>query len=571
MDSNFIKDIWYTGGPQVPPDYGKSDSDDFVPSSFSFDFCEDALSHFCSENDVAFQELETLLSFPESKSSQYSLPPGSVVMAEGVGMISRLYKGLPMTYVVDYTIAPKYFFVHESCCGGFFKVFELAGQDYYVPCVDVRSGRPVTIIEQGGFTNIKKYDSKIYICSKGLPSTSVPLVHKISPTFRVKIPFRTDVCATDLGWGDAFAFGLVDDHKEARFELEGLSINFPFLCPGDWAIISFCSETCRWCYLDCISPRRVLNNSQALTACGYRAKGYPVTYSISDCFSVQRDLAGFLNRVKLTDTKSVVYPDNFGEELRRKLNKIFVKSSFVFRDVFGSKYVVPLVEMSSEHHLQRIESSFGEVEAFFSLEKRGIVTVPDVIRGKVFEPHDNIIVSLQDFLPDWVYKVMDRDNPDLDYVDSWPLFLARFSDQLHDEIFVDMKLKLRDSRVNELSDHECFNLFFVLLKVEVFYNGTVLILRSDSSSFNALSFGRPLILAFCGTLIYLFVRPYSSFQKFTNSNKASLRSESGVVFHDVQADSIECMFDFRFHVLWTKRADFQFVDSGGFKFSDTSV
>lgn len=540
--ADVVGDVGWIGGVST------SSSDAFS----RFECSKDALGSFCREHKLDVSELETFLSYRRIMKVKPELGP-NVVLLGSVSMLTRMYRGVNVTTLLNFEDCPKYFFVHSSGVGGFFPACVVGNVTHHVPCIDITDGCPIVVIERGGEKNMKAYSNKIFLCSRSWESTLALETEcwKTEP-FR-DFPVTIDFPVTDIMFGERFALGFAKSDGYFYFPTE----DFRVRCGSngllvDWILIARCQITKLWTYVDAIGDDRIVFNSLMKSKNGCKSQGYFVSYSISACLSVQRDLAGFFNRIDLNMMKGLVLPDNFPNELVQKLKNIFFRSHFDFDKIFGLKYDGPLRSIESDPVYVQIEAKNSR-QVFASVPSVGVITVPDVVRGIVFDRSDSNLRN-HDILPSAMIADMRKRYPYEKLKTIWSKYLL---DLLPAWQGLSQKaiFKLAHYSPNQLTDSEAYEVFFFLVGAQAsFVDGVVSVI--DSGQYQAVRDFDCLVVSILGSLIYVKFSPPYTYLDFVDLRK-SIVVDYGPCFYYVSRSNVQRILSLGFHLTFRRDADFR--------------
>jgi len=512
----------------------------------TFEFVENALFQFCSENKIEYCELDSLMMNRRLMKDRPTLVEGCL-MVNSASILSKLYKGLAIDRLCQYEDAPRYFFVHSSGEGGFFPVCIVGGIQHYVPCVDITDGSPIIVVERGGVGNMKSFFSDLFLVTRSFASTSC-----LDPQMMLldcfEFPVSIEFPATDFMCGVEFALGRRTDSGYFSFPSVGFSVLDRVKLSVDWMLISRCEETGAWNFVDSIGKDRSVFNACMRAYCGQRSKGYFVSYSISNVLSVQKDLPGFFNRINLNCGLGLELPDNFPKELELKLRSIFCGSNFNFSKIFGSRYVSPLRSIGADVEIIKIESK-SSVPCFVTPQLSGVISIEDLIKGTIFDRNDMYGNSV-DLVPPEILLSIYSNYPDRSVCDAWPQMLSDLSYQTPN-LPTSLKQILNTHKLNRLSKSECIFLYFSLLGINCYIEkGRFCFGRGKYQILSVSKF--PLIVFEEDVIFVRFPAPHS-YLNFIDRSK-SLIVDRGPCFYGVSDGNISRMFSLGCHVMYKKDA-----------------
>jgi len=337
------------------------------------------------------------------------------------------------------------------------------------------------------------------------------------------------------------------------FPCERFKIDFCHHDVGDWILISQCSVTRQWNYVDCLSSKRIILNAEMLARFGGRSLGCPIFYSAHGKFSVQRDLVGFFSRISLNYGRGVLFPDNFPENLSNRLRIVFEGCDFDFETVFGQKFTLPVRRITNVCLPQALVSKKGETYKLIE-PSMGIVCVSDLIRGTLFS---------SDLLDFDYYKVLPRKIRDLysdwstsvPYDEGWSLFLTDYFSDKVEWLGQQFWSKLKHCQLEVLTEYECLILFCCLVGFSV----TSLTLEHfcllDDLPYNSMLLDNAFVVLYSGLAI--FVRTQGGVVPHDFMSYSTMVYSSVVCY--VPPLSLDKVFDSGFHVLWLR--DLKLVDT----------
>jgi len=517
-----------------------------------FECSKDALSSFCREHSLDVGELESYLMYRRVMKVKPEMALDLVLLGS-VSMLTRMYRGINTTALLNFEDCPRYFFVHSTGVGGFFPACVVGSVVHHVPCIDITDGCPIVIIERGGEKNMKAYSDNLFLCSRSWESDLVLQPEHCDDGKVCEFPVSIEFPVSDVMYGEKFALGFGCEDGYYYFPTEKFRIRC--VCGGlfvKWILIARCQVTKQWTYVDAIGSNRIVFNSLMKAKFGARSKGYFVSYSISDCLSVQRDLAGFFNRIDLNMSQGLVFPIGFPEAMVTKLKLIFFGANFDFGRVFGVKYDAPLRSIDSEAVYVKVLSKNAE-QVFASVSSVGIITVPDVVRGIVFDRSDSELYAY-DILSNSIVEDIKKKYPYEKIKSVWSKYLIDLIPAWKG-LSHSATQKLLTYSPGQLTDSEAYEVFFFLVGAQAkFIDGVIEVV--ETGNFQAIRDFNCLVLSILGNLIYVKFSPPYVYLDFVDLRKSRI-VDRGPCFYNVSRSNIQRILSLGFHLTFRRDADFR--------------
>jgi len=523
-----------------------------------YDCYEGALEKFCVLHGMDTSEIHNY--FVQRYAGEiglvaYQQPPKPL---DGIGMLSRLYKGLKMQDIDFYESTPDYFFVHESCNSGYYPLIKIDGIDQMVPCVRIAFDTPIRVLERGGEYNMKRFNKQIYLCSKCPVSQSALSVIGDGEPWDYKIPFGVVLPPTDIGFGEKFAVGYCGKDHEIYVSSEKLTLKLEFAIKGEMFLLGKDARTKEWCYIDSISDRRKILNVLSRSYCGRLSIGYPITYSITDKVNVFNDLAGVLNRINLNNSKGLVFGDRTG--MLKGFRRMFAEANFNFDDLFGVRFGIESDRKNAPNPYVLLNSKDFSHQYSYHSFVQGYTSIADVVRGVHLD--DLSIVSdvdLSEFIPGDVVKEIVQIFPDRPIMDSFPDYVKiQFgtSSQFQTD---GIRNKLASGCAYDLTDHECVQIFLKMMKLDLYFTKTELVDRATNLHYNLLFIGNKAWVCARGTLIMINPVKCFPFNSATKTRIDRVLSHSGVkvdLGFVMDVNYIKLLRN-NYHITWHRPARFR--------------
>jgi len=336
-------------------------------------------------------EHATFKNMPEKKNGEIC----NIKLVDNASVLTRMYKPVQMSQVVDIGYAQKYFFVHSTGIGEFRQAIVSNGQAYYVPTVSVNEIVPVKIIEEGGKGMAKAFDPLISLCTRTQPAA---VGVKLYPTTRVDVPsfpLEFIVGPNCISHGERFMLGTCVEDGNVIFPYDGMRADMP-LKTGERVVIALCVKDRIWKIVDVVSYRRELLLCVLKSWYMMDPQGLPLMYSVGSKFSVTTDLISFLNRTRLSNVDGVQLPDGLDVEIRGKMNKIFEHAHFEFLNVYSEEIARRDFKVFSveDEPIVKVAMGYGKGSIYRGLEVYRPFTVAQFMMGKsrlIFEaPADQL-------------------------------------------------------------------------------------------------------------------------------------------------------------------------------------
>jgi len=517
-----------------------------------FECSKDALGSFCREHGMDAGEMESYLIYRRVMKIKPEMPLDLVLLGS-VSMLTRMYRGINLTTLLNFEDCPRYFFVHSTGVGGFFPACVVGSVVHHVPCIDITDGCPIVVIERGGEKNMKAYSDDLFLCSRSWESDLVLQPELWYEEKRCDFPVSIEFPVSDVMYGEKFALGFGGDDGFYYFPTERFRIRC--VCGGlsvKWILIARCQVTKQWTYVDAIGSKRFVFNSLMKAKFGACAKGYFVSYSISDSLSVQRDLAGFFNRIDLNMSKGLVFPAGFPESMVEKLKLIFSSANFDFSKVFGVKYDAPLKSIDSETVYTKVLSKSAE-QVFASVPSVGVITVPDVVRGIVFDRADSELYTY-DVLSSDIVEDIKKKYPYERIKSVWSKYLIDLIPSWKG-LSHSATVKLLKYSPGQLTDSEAYEVFFFLVGAQAkFVDGVIEVI--ETGNFQAIRDFNCLVLSILGSLIYVKFSPPYVYLDFVDLRKSRI-VDRGPCFYSVSRSNIQRILSLGFHLTFRRNGDFR--------------
>jgi len=226
-------------------------------------------AEFLKRNGYEYEFIQYM--FPDQ---EYEKPPVESLLMK-LTSLGTIYKGLNLERIIDISECSKYFLIHSSGLPGYYFATNLAGRDYFVPCMSNNERRPVQILEVGGAGNMRNCSPQIYLCTNSKRS---------SRYFKFDLNVQTDFSGVEYFEGttrtaNANEILYVTCMEKGKLGGVELSIEESYLVvPGNSYLFGRENELTDWGLIDIFGFQAILNFCQFISMYGGESQGELIYY-----------------------------------------------------------------------------------------------------------------------------------------------------------------------------------------------------------------------------------------------------------------------------------------------------